>query len=34
MEPLYIRITSRAFLQFLETHGKKFRIEIGTNISG
>jgi len=29
-----IRITSRSFLQFLETHGRKFRIEIGIQIAG
>lgn len=29
-----IRLTSRSFLQFLETHGKKFRIQIGINIAG
>ncbi len=28
-----IRITSRSFLQFLETHGGKFRIQMGINIS-
>jgi hypothetical protein len=29
-----IQLTSRSFLHFLETHGGKFRIQIGVNIAG
>lgn len=29
-----VRLTSRSFLQFLETHGRKFRIRMGINIAG
>jgi hypothetical protein len=29
-----IRLSSRAFLKFLEAHGGKFRIQMGINIAG
>lgn len=29
-----VRITSRFFLEFLENQGRKFRLEMGINISG
>jgi hypothetical protein len=29
-----VRITSRSFLHFLGTHGRKFRIQMGINVSG
>ena len=29
-----VRITSRFFLEFLEKHGRKFRLEMGVNIAG